>query len=73
MFDLHYTTASSNSYKQTFESKDDIFREIAILSTSKQILNWEAFDEQGKCIGHLDKEPKEVAHWDFDESGDYNF
>ena len=70
MFDLHYTTASNN-YKQTFESREDIFREIAIFSTSKEILRWEAFDEQGKCIGHLDK--VEVAHWDFDESGDYNF
>ena len=54
MFDLHYTTATSN-YKQTFESLEDICREIAIFSTSKEIISWEAFDEQGKCIGHLDK------------------
>lgn len=54
MFDLHYTTTSSN-YKQTFESKEDIFREIAIFSTSKEIVSWEAFDEQGKCISKGDE------------------
>ena len=54
MFDLHYATSTSN-YKQTFESREDIFREIAIFCTSKEILSWKAFDEQGKCIGHLDK------------------
>ena len=70
MFDLHYTTTSSN-YKQTFESKEDIFREIAIFSTSKEIVSWEAFDEHGKCIGHLNK--VEVTEWEFDENGDYNF
>ena len=54
MFDLHYTTAT-NFYKQTFESLEDICREIAIFSTSKEIVSWQAYDEQGKCIGHLDK------------------
>lgn len=55
MFDLHYTTATSKkTYKQTFESKDDLFREIAIFSTSKDIASWEAFDKHGP-IGSLDK------------------
>jgi len=43
------------NYKQTFESKEELFREIATFCTSKDIASWEAFDEQGKCIGHLDK------------------
>jgi len=56
MFDLHYTTATSKmNCKQTFKNKEDLFREIAIFTTSKEIVRWEAFDKQGKCIGHLDK------------------
>jgi hypothetical protein len=55
MFDLHYTTVTSKmNYKQTFESKEDIFREIAIFSTSKDIASWEAYDKHGR-IGNLDK------------------
>jgi len=55
MFDLHYTTATSKkNYKQTFESKEDLFREIAKFSTSKDIASWEAFDKHGP-IGNLDK------------------
>lgn len=55
MFDLHYTTTSSKkTYKQTFESKEDFFREIAKFSTSKEIASWEAYDKHGP-IGNLDK------------------
>jgi hypothetical protein len=51
MFDLHYTTVTSKmNYKQTFESKEDICREIVIFSKSKDIASWEAYDEQGNCF-----------------------
>ena len=56
MFDLHYTTKNNNiTFKQTFESKEDLDREIEIFSTSKELLSLWAFDKQGKLIVQFDK------------------